>query len=203
MTVDNVRWAGLPDKEEAGSPNVVGAIAQAKTMLALQEIGMQNLADHEAHLTAYLLNKLKKIDGIKIYGSDDPDKSSQRVGVVPITVEGKSHYEVAAILSAEGGIGVRNGCFCAHPYLFQLLKLSEEESLKYQQDILNGSRASLPGLVRISFGCYNNTEDVDWLTEMLEIIVKNKYKGKYIQNKANGEFWPEGYRANIKEYFSL
>ena len=203
VTVDNVRWAGLPDKEEAGSPNVVGAIAQAKTMLALQEIGMDKLAEHEAHLTAYLLNKLNKIDGIKIYGSNDPAKSKERVGVVPITVEGKSHYEVAAILSAEGGIGVRNGCFCAHPYLFQLLKLSEEESRKYQQDILEGSRAELPGLVRISFGCYNNQADVDWLADMLEIIVKGKYKGSYVQNKVNGEYWPEGYQSNTSEYFSL
>ncbi|MCJ7625238.1 MAG: aminotransferase class V-fold PLP-dependent enzyme, partial [Anaerolineaceae bacterium] len=119
VTTDRVGWAELPDREEAGSPNVVGAIAQAKTMLSLNEIGMQAIAEHEAELTAYLLKKLNKLDTVQVYGLSDPGRAHERVGVVPITVEGKSHYLVAAILSAEGGIGVRNGCFCAHPYLFR------------------------------------------------------------------------------------
>mgnify|MGYP000912415273 FL=1 len=203
VTVDRVKWAGLPDREEAGSPNVVGAVAQAKTMLCLQEMGMDNVAEHEAQLTAYLLRKLARIDDVTVYGITDPARVHEKVGVVPITVTGMSHYLVAAILSHEGGIGVRNGCFCAHPYLFSLLKLDAEQSLSYQQQILNNDRTHLPGLVRISFGCYNNEEDVDHLVEMLEKIVRHEYKGDYVQDPVRGEFRPRGYAPNLEQYFSL
>lgn len=203
VTVDHVKWAGLPDREEAGSPNVVGAIAQAKTMLSLQEIGMDAVAQHEAELTAYLLGKLAKIDAVQVYGITDPGRAAEKVGVVPINVQGKSHYLVAAILSLEGAIGVRNGCFCAHPYLFELLKLDEAQSRDYQQQIINNNRSELPGLVRISFGMYNNEADVDWLVEMLERIRRDDYQGEYIQDPVRGEFWPRGYRMDTREYFSL
>ncbi|MBI9044141.1 MAG: aminotransferase class V-fold PLP-dependent enzyme [Anaerolineaceae bacterium] len=203
VTTENVHWAGLPDKEEAGSPNVVGAIAQAKTMLCLQEMGMDKLAEHEAVLTARLLTKLNKIDKIKVFGLNDPARAKERVGVVPFQIEGLSHYLVAAILSHEGAIGVRNGCFCAHPYLFRLLDLNHEESESYQQQILNNNRSLIPGLIRISFGCYNNEEDVDWVIDMLERITRGDYQGKYVQDPSNGEFWPEGYTPNIYQHFSL
>jgi selenocysteine lyase/cysteine desulfurase len=203
VTVDNVKWAGLPDREEAGSPNVVGAVAQAKTMLCLQEIGMQALAQHEARLTAHLLGKLSGIERVHVLGIAEPERASEKVGVVPILVDGISHYLVAAILSHEGAIGVRNGCFCAHPYLFSLLDLDAEQSLHYQQQIINNDRTQLPGLVRISFGCYNNEADVDWLVEMLERIVRHTYRGDYVQDPVRGEFWPRGHKANTAQFFSL
>ncbi|MCE5207524.1 MAG: aminotransferase class V-fold PLP-dependent enzyme [Chloroflexi bacterium] len=203
VTVDHVKWAGLPDREEAGSPNVVGAVAQAKTMLCLQEMGMEAIAEHEARLTAYLLRKLAKMDDVIVYGITDPARVAEKVGVVPITVVGKSHYLVAAILSHEGAIGVRNGCFCAHPYLFSLLNLDSEQTKNYQQQIINNNRSQLPGLVRISFGCYNNEEDVDRLIDTLERIVHNEYKGEYIQDPVRGEYRPKGFKSNLAEYFSL
>ncbi len=203
VTVDHVKWAGLPDREEAGSPNVVGAIAQAKTMLSLQEIGMDAIAEHEAELTAYLLKKLAGIKDITVLGITDPARAHEKVGVVPILVKDKSHYLVAAILSNEGAIGVRNGCFCAHPYLFSLLKLSPQQSMEYQQQIINSDRANLPGLVRISFGCYNNETDVDWLAEMLERIVRNEYKGEYVQDPVRGEFCPKSHQSKTESYFKL
>jgi selenocysteine lyase/cysteine desulfurase len=203
VTVEHVKWAGLPDREEAGSPNVVGAVAQAKTMLCLQEIGMHAIAEHEAHLTAYLLRKLNQIEDIRVLGITDPARAAEKVGVVPIQVRGKSHYLVAAILSAEGAIGVRNGCFCAHPYLFRLLKMDRQQSDAYQQQIISGTRAFLPGLVRISFGCYSSEDDVDWLVEMLERIVRDEYMGEYIQDPVRGEYWPKGYQVDLESYFNL
>ena len=203
VTVERVKWAGLPDREEAGSPNVVGAVAQAKTMLCLEQIGMDAVARHEADLTAYLLRKLARIEDVQVYGITDPGRATEKVGVVPITLKDKSHYLVAAILSLEGAIGVRNGCFCAHPYLFQLLNMDEEQSRQYQQQIINHNRSQLPGLVRISFGMYNNEDDVDWLIEMLERIVRNEYKGDYVQDPVRGEFLPKGYRVNTEDHFSL
>jgi selenocysteine lyase/cysteine desulfurase len=203
VTVDGVEWAGLPDKEEAGSPNVVGAVAMAKTMLCLQEIGMDALAEHEAQLTARLLRKLAQVEGVDVYGITDPAQASQKVGVVPLNVQGMSHYLVAAILSAEGGIGVRNGCFCAHPYILHLTKISPEQAQKHQQEIQQGIKAHLPGLVRASFGCYNTEDEVDWFVEVLEKTARGEYKGRYTQDLASGEFWPENYAVDLDPYFAL
>ena len=203
VTLDRVEWASLPEKDEAGSPNVVGAVALGKTMLCLQEIGMDALAKHEAALTAYLLKKLACIDGVRVYGITDPARAAEKVGVVPFSVEGMSHYLVAAILSAEGGIGVRNGCFCAHPYMLHLLKVSPDQVQAYRQEIRSGIRTHTPGLVRVSFGCYNDESEVDWFIEVLERIVRGEYQGHYVQDPSSGEFWPEGYKADCDSYFRL
>lgn len=203
VTVHDVKWAGLPDKEEAGSPNVVGAVALAKTMLCLQEIGIDTVAEHEAELTAYLLQKLSHIERIHVYGISDPARAAEKLGVVPFAVEGVSHYLVAAILSFEGGIGVRNGWFCAHPYLLHLLKVPPDQVKVHEQEIRKGVKANLPGLVRVSFGCYNDKLEVDWFIEMLEQIVLGEYQGHYVQNPASGEFRPEGFAAHMAPYFRL
>jgi cysteine desulfurase/selenocysteine lyase len=203
VTVDDVAWAPLPDKEEAGSPNVVGAVAFAKAVLCLQEIGMDTLADHEARLTAHLLKKLAKIDGVRVYGISDPARAANKVGVVPLTVQGMSHYLVAAILSFEGGVGVRNGCFCAHPYLLSLLGVPHRQARSHQEEIQNGIKANLPGLIRVSFGCYNTEEEVDWFAEVLEKVARGEYSGHYVQDRASGAFWPQGFSPSTGSYFEL
>jgi len=203
VTLDGVEWTGLPDREEAGSPNVVGAIALGKTMLCLQEIGMEPIAQHEAELTAYLLKKLARVEGVQVYGITDPTRAAEKVGVIPFSVDGMSHYLVAAILSAEGGIGVRNGCFCAHPYLVDLIKVPPERAQAFRREVRSGIKANTSGLVRISFGCYNDESEVDWFIEMLERIVRGEYAGRYVQDPASGAFWPEGFELDVNSYFAL
>ncbi|MGD9100134.1 MAG: aminotransferase class V-fold PLP-dependent enzyme [Anaerolineae bacterium] len=203
VTLDEVKWAGPPDRDEAGSPNVVGAVALAKTMLCLQEIGMPALAEHEARLTARLLKKLARIEGVQVYGISDPARAADKVGVVPFAVQGMSHYLVAAILSVEGGIGVRNGCLCAHPYILNMLRVPPERAREHQEAIRQGVKQYLPGLVRVSFGCYNTEDEVDWLIEVLERVVRGEYQGHYVQDPASGEFWPQGYAPEIASYFAL
>jgi selenocysteine lyase/cysteine desulfurase len=203
VTLDEVEWTGLPDREEAGSPNVVGAIALGKTMLCLQEIGMEPIAQHEAELTAYLLKKLTRVRDVQVYGITDPARAAEKVGVVPFSVDGMSHYLVAAILSAEGGIGVRNGCFCAHPYLVDLIKVPPERAQACRREVRSGIKANTSGLVRISFGCYNDESEVDWFIEVLERIVCGEYAGRYAQDPASGAFWPEGFELDANSYFAL
>jgi selenocysteine lyase/cysteine desulfurase len=203
VTVDDVRWAGPPDRDEAGSPNVVGAVALAQTILSLQEIGMETLARHEAELTAHALSRLQAIDGAELYGLADPERAHERVGVIPFNVRGSDHYKVAAVLSFEGGIAVRNGCFCAHPYILRLLKVSSEDALRHQQDILDGTRVGLPGLVRISFGCYNTVKEVDHAADVLARIAAGDIQGEYEQDSGSGEYWPRGYEPDYEDYFVL
>lgn len=203
VTLEDVIWAGPPDRDEAGSPNTAGAVALAAAICQLEAIGMDRVAMHEAQLTEYALQRLSMISGFHPYGDIDPKNSANRLGVIPFNLEGKSHFWVAAVLGHEFGIGVRNGCFCAHPYILHLLGLTSEEAFKVRENILSENRQDMPGLVRVSFGLYNTTEEVDVLTEALNSIVQGKYYGNYVQDIPSGEFHPVGWKPDFKRYFSF
>lgn len=203
VTIDDVVWADPPDKEEAGSPNTVGAIALAAAIRQLEAVGMQEVADHEARLTSYALNKLKEVPDIRIYGDTIPEWANERLGVIPFCLDGISHFLVAAILGHEFGIGVRSGCFCAHPYILRLLGLNEAESSAVRQRILSGDRTHMPGLIRASFGLYNTLEEIDILVEALTHISRNNYHASYLQDKASGEYVPQDWQPDYSKYFSI
>lgn len=203
VTLDDVVWAGLPDRDEAGSPNVVGAVAMAAAVQALMAIGMDRIGAHEEALIAYALEGLQDIPGVTVYGQTDPDKASEKVGVIPFNLEGYSHFLVASILGYEGGIGVRSGCFCAHPYVVHLLGLPSDQTAEWRQQIIAGDKRDMPGMVRASFGCYNNTDDVDRLLEMLRRIQAGDIRGDYEVDIPSGEYVPRGYLDDFSPYFAL
>jgi len=203
VTEDEVAWAGMPDRDEAGSPNVVGAIAMAAAVNMLNRLGMDNVAAHEEELIAYALEKMGKIRGLTIYGERDPAKAKQKVGAIPFTLEGISHFKIAAVLGYEGGIGVRSGCFCAHPYVVNLLGLQEAQASGWRSKILSGDKSNMPGMVRASFGCYNTKEDIDRLVAMLQHIARGDYRGDYQLITSTGEYIPKGYEEPVSDYFNL
>ncbi len=201
VTLDEVYWADMPDKDEAGSPNVLGAIAMAIAAETLMEKGMENIAEHERDLTAYTLDRMRSTDGITVYGETDPSRASEKVGVIPFNINGTDHSLAASIIGYEGGIGVRNGCFCAHPYVVNLLKLDESETARWRVQFLGGDKSEMPGMIRMSFGCYSNREDVDRLFEAIEMIQKKEYSGKYFQVPETGEFLPENYEDDFTGFW--
>jgi selenocysteine lyase/cysteine desulfurase len=203
VTLDDVVWAGPPDKEEAGSPNTVGAVALAAAVRTLQEVGMQEVAEHEADLTRYALQRLPAVSGIQLFGDSRPDTAAERLGVIPLSLAGISHFKVSAILGHEFGIGVRSGCFCAHPYILHLLGLSSDEARGVRSKMLAGDRSDMPGLLRASFGLYNTFEDIDRLVEALTRIAGGDYTGKYHQVVSTGEYIPEGWAPDFDRYFSI
>jgi cysteine desulfurase / selenocysteine lyase len=203
VTLDDVVWAEPPDREEAGSPNVVGAVALAAAIRQLQEIGMDNVASHEAALTAYALERLPEVPGLTIYGDRRPDHASGRVGVIPFGMQRISHFKVSAILGCEFAIGVRSGCFCAHPYILHLLGLSQDEAHLVRETMLAGNRSDMPGLVRASFGLYNTKQDVDRLVEALLCISRGDYAGDYVQEFSSGEYLPQGWEPDLDRVFNL
>jgi cysteine desulfurase / selenocysteine lyase len=193
VTPSDVEWAGLPDREEAGSPNLVGAVAMAAAARALMAADMDRMARHEASLTGYALDRLRSVSGITLYGQSNPCEDADRVGVITFNLEGVHHALVAAILGYEAGIGVRSGCFCAQPYVACLLGLSGSEQTAWQREPAGVNRAARPGMVRISFAAYNTRHEVDALVEMLSRITRNDYEGQYYQVKESGEYKPAGY----------
>ncbi len=203
VTLDNVVWSEPPERDEAGSPNTVGAVALAAAIAQMEAVGMEEIAAHEAELTHYALEQFKRIPDLRTFGCPDPDKTASRLGVIPLIMNGISHYLVAAILGYEYGIGVRNGCFCAHPYLLDLLGVSNDQAGLVRHSILMHDRRDVPGLVRVSFGLYNEKEDVDALVEALLAIQEGKYRGSYAQDVHSGLFQPAGWQAKFEDYFSF
>lgn len=203
VTLDSVEWSGAPERDEAGSPNVVGAVALAAALRQLQQVGMQRVAEHEARLTAYALERLGQIRGLRIFGDADPAGAAERLGVIPLLMDGLPHFLLSAILSYEFGIGVRNGCFCAHPYLLRLLDVPEEDARRVRQSILANDRREVPGLVRVSFGLYNEEDEIDCLVDALERIARGEYRGVYEQDTASGDFTPLGWQVNYDTYFNV
>jgi selenocysteine lyase/cysteine desulfurase len=203
VTLDDVVWAEPPDRDEAGSPNTIGAVALAAAIHQLAAIGMDQVAEHEAELTEYALTQLAKIPEVHVYGDSNPANAANRLGVIPLAIKKMMHFKAAAILGYEFGIGVRSGCFCAHPYILHLLGLTQQEAEDVRKRMLANDRSDMPGLIRASFGLYNSYEDVDGLVEALAKISRGEYKGSYTQDITSGEYHPAGWQPDFERYFAL
>jgi cysteine desulfurase/selenocysteine lyase len=202
VTLEEADWSDPPESDEAGSPNVVGAVALAAALRALSVFTMEAIEAHEADLTRYALRGLTGIPGLTLYGPRDPDRLD-RLGVLTFNLEKQPHARVAAILGYEHGIGVRSGCFCAHPLLYHLLHLSDAEVSAYRRKMRSNIHAGVPGAVRASSGIYNTHEDVDALVHALQAVAAGDVAGSYEEDPVSGEFVPAEDRARTTEAFDL
>jgi selenocysteine lyase/cysteine desulfurase len=133
---------------------------------------------------------LNALDNVRLLG---PSIETPTLPVATFVVDGISHALVAARLSAEYGIGVRHGCFCAHPYLLRLLALSDEEVHTYREAVRQGDRRTIPGAVRASGSVSTSAEDVDrFLAAVGEIANGKPSPITYEQDPRTGDYWPEG-----------
>jgi selenocysteine lyase/cysteine desulfurase len=168
VKLDDVIWAEAPDRFEAGSPNVIGAVAFAAACEALEQIGMDAIADRERALSARLHAGLDAVEGLTrlaLWPVHD-----ERVGVASFTLAGHKAHDLAARLSEDYAIGVRHGCFCAHPLITRLLDVPDAEAQWLQNELRHGREPELPGAVRASVGLGTTIEDIDALTgALLEI----------------------------------
>ena len=189
VELGEVVWTDPPDREEAGSPNVVGAVALHAAIDALGEIGWPAIIDHDRHLAGLLREGLARIPGVRLLG---PGQENDTLPVATFTVEGVSHALVAARLSAEDGIGVRHGCFCAHPYLMRLLGLTEDEVATYRDEVRRGDRSRMPGAVRASAGINTTEADVARLLAAVARVAGGEPSSvAYVQDPRTGDFSPD------------
>jgi cysteine desulfurase / selenocysteine lyase len=200
VSLDRVVWAGIPEREEAGSPNVPGVVALAAAIKRLQELGMDKIAAHEHALTEYALEEFATCTGVDVLGVRD---ASQRVGVLAFRVDGLPDNLVAAALSYEWGIGVRSGCFCAHPGMQHLLHVSSDEAREVQAQIIANVRTHVPGAVRVSIGIHNSPQDLAYFFEALRSIVARRFSPSYDLDVATGEYVPSGWQPAYDNYFTL
>jgi cysteine desulfurase/selenocysteine lyase len=193
-------WAPLPYKEEAGSPNAVGAVALAAAIKYFRKVGFRKIITHERRLAKYALKRMREIPGIRIYGDTRANLPEDRLGSIPFNMDERHHAKVAAILGYEGAIGVRSGCFCANPFMQALMKLSTTELKRIHSQIRQSYRAEVPGMVRVSFGLQNTTTEIDHLIKMLKIIAEERYRGRYVINRRTGEYRPRGFKADLHSF---
>lgn len=202
VTLEDVVWNESRHKEEAGSPNVVGGVALAAAIAALESVGMEAIAAHEEELLAYALPKLAGVPGLTLYGPQD--RLRERVGVLPFTMADRPHGLVAAVLAAEAGIGVRSGFFCAQPYVKGLLGVRPEQAAQGGCGVsaVFASEAG-SGMVRASLGCYSTTEDIDALVEALHRVARGEIAGDYERDPVSGAYLPRGFEPSFDDYFPL
>jgi len=148
---DHSTWAELPEKFEAGTPNVAGAVGLMSAIKYLEKLGlpaqagMDNVREHDKQLVAYSIQQLQKIKEIRILG---PKDSSQRSGSVSFEYQGVHAHDIAAILDSQG-VAVRSGHHCTMPLHNSL-----------------GVVAS----IRASFNVYTTKGDIDALVEALKKV---------------------------------
>ncbi len=140
VTMTDATWAPAPRKFEAGVPNMAQAVGLAAALKYLSQIGMAKIAEHDAELTAYALEKFSSLKGIEIIG---PKENVDRGAVISFTTEGIHPHDLGQVLD-QYGIAVRTGHHCAWP----LMK-------KY----------GIAGTTRASFYLYNDFADVDALID--------------------------------------
>ena len=130
----------LPYKFEAGTPNITGVISFGEAVRFLQSLGMDKVAAHEKLLLEYCTAKMQEIPGIIIYGTQE-----EKAGVITFNIDGIHSYDLGVILD-KMGIACRSGRLCADPVM---------------------DHYKIPAAVRVSFGVYNTTNEIDRFIEAL------------------------------------
>ena len=147
-----------------------------------------------------------KIDDIVIYGESCTTKCP-RAGTISFNIKSMDHGLVAAALNDYFNIAVRNECFCAHPYVEKMLELTHHQQIVDAKKKLDQSPWHIEpwmGMVRASFGFYNNMDDIDYFIESLTHIVENKdyYKSQYSAIE-NGDYAHKTFKFSSTQYFKL
>jgi cysteine desulfurase/selenocysteine lyase len=141
VTLHKSTYSGLPNKFEAGTPNISGVIASGVGLDYINNIGLENIANYENKLLSYATNKLLEIENMKIYGI-----SKNKTSVISFNINNIHPYDIGTILDKHG-IAVRTGHHCAQPIM----------------DYFN-----IPGTVRASFSFYNTKNEIDYFIESLK-----------------------------------
>ena len=160
------QYKTAPAAYEAGSPNYPGVVGLGKAIDILSTIGMDKIEAHEKVLNRKIIDGLKELPNVIIYG--DTEDISDRVGVVTFNFSDINTYFISQKLSELGGVATRRGAFCAHPYVWRLMGISDETAKTFA----NCSDINTAGMVRVSFGIYNNEEEVDKFLELMPSVME-------------------------------
>jgi selenocysteine lyase/cysteine desulfurase len=175
----------FPEREEAGTPNIVGAVLLGAALETMMQVGMEAVHAHEQALLAPLMKTLAARPGVRVYGDTDLARSP-RVATIAFNLIGLDHALVAAVLNDYFGVAVRNACFCAHPYVREMLKpelWEADAEIDVQSEAGLAALELRKGMVRASLGLYTVQEDIDTLLGGIDALLAD----------------PEGFRARYEQ----
>ena len=141
VSFEKSTYADLPNKFEAGTPNISGVIASGIALDYINKLGLGNIKEYEDYLLDYATAKLEEIDGIKIYG-----ESRTKVSVISFNIGEIHPYDIGSVID-NLGIAVRTGHHCAQPIMDYF---------------------DIPGTIRISFSFYNTIDEINILIDALK-----------------------------------
>jgi cysteine desulfurase/selenocysteine lyase len=142
VTFEEATWNDLPWKFEAGTPNIADVIAFGAAIDYLEQLGMENVRQHEAEITAYALDRMSTVPDIILYGPE----ATKRGGVVSFNFPDLHPHDVGTVLDTYG-VAVRSGHHCTQPLMRSL---------------------GISGTARASFYVYNTPEEVDALVDAVK-----------------------------------
>ena len=198
VDTERVVFADAPDREEAGTPCILGAVALAAAIAEYRRLGWDGIVDHEQKLNALARRGLRGVPGITLYGDDDED----HLATIAFNIAGLPHALVSAILGEEWGIGTRSGCFCAHGYVKTLLGIDPSLFQDFEERIIAGNHRDIPGAVRASFGLGNAVSDAERLVEAVRAIAAGRYDRGWALDPSTGEYEHPAARHDFAEFFS-
>src|SRR2546430_11802880 len=155
---------------------------------------------HEVKLGRRLIEGLSQIPGITVLGGVEPGTPGTRLALASFVVEDLHHGLVAAALSHEWGVAVRQGCFCATPYVFRLLHMSKDDVVAVEGEVTAGRRKARPGAVRASLAAYSTYAELDRFLEAVRQVARGRINATYEQ-AADGTYAPAGGWPRIQTPF--
>jgi cysteine desulfurase / selenocysteine lyase len=141
VSLDKTLYQDPPHRFEAGTPNIAGAVGLARALDFIDELGLENILEHEEALTGYGVERLSCIPDLTLFGAGE-----RRLGILSFDLEGVHPHDVASVLD-QHHVAVRAGHHCAQPLM---------------------ERLGITGTTRASLGVYNDESDIDALAAAIE-----------------------------------
>lgn len=200
----------LPEREEAGTPNIPGALLLGATLYLMGRIGMDVIEEDERELAQYAMERFADVPGLHLYGSHRLEVAD-RIGVLSFNLEHLPHGLVAAALNDYYGIAMRNQCFCAQPFVRRLLGRvgggAGDSCLDGTDVDAERNRSDRqPGMVRASLGLYNTKSDIDNAVDALTDIATRPqfYRERYQPvDDGSGDWVHRSFVFDVDEAFSI
>jgi selenocysteine lyase/cysteine desulfurase len=158
--------SSLAEREEGGTPAIMGDLRAAAAILIKERIGPAAIRDHEIEISHKAMARLQRHPGIRILGPTE----LPRLAIISLSIEKLHHDFVSILLDHLFGIQNRSGCSCAGPYGHRLLGIHRNESNRFRALLQKGFHGIKPGWVRLSIPWYATDAEIDFLLEATEFV---------------------------------
>ncbi len=187
-------------REKAGTPPILQTIKTALVMDLKEKIGCDVIHERETRFSHQFFERLDKINGVELIGSIPQEK---RVPIISFNIRHEDRFLhpkfVTKLLNDLFGIQSRAGCSCAGPYGHYLLRIDEEESSQFRQQVSLGNNSIKPGWVRVNLHYSLEDKDIEYLLDAIEFIAGfgHLFLRRYKLDMQSGEWLYRGFTEEV------